>query len=197
MMFRNALIILGGLALVGAGCGRDNFAVSNPERGVIESAPGSYGGSETPPRPSGPFMITSPAFADGENIPEKYTCNGQDFSPPISFSNPPPGSIGLALIMEDPDSTPPATHWVLYNMPTDTTGIRDGDVPPGGVGQTIGGRLGYAGPCPSQGTHRYVFTLYAVDIPLELEDHVTKEEVMKAMEGHIVGTATLMGKYGK
>jgi Raf kinase inhibitor-like YbhB/YbcL family protein len=199
MTFRRILLLAAGAALFGVGCDRanTNFTVSNPERGTIQTPPANAPSDVAEQAPAGPLMLSSTAFLDGGNIPEKYTCNGQDFSPPVAFGNVPPKSVSLALIMEDADMTPSYTHWLLYNMPVTTSGILDGDIPPGAVGQTTDGRLGYAGPCPPQGTHRYVMTLYALDAPLQVENGATKDEVLKVMEGHILQKTTLMGKYGK
>ena len=147
-------------------------------------------------------QITSTAFAEGEMIPKQYTCDGADISPPLSWTGVPASAKSLALISDDPDA-PMGTwvHWVLYNIPPDTAGLPE-KVPPddtvlGGArhGKTDFGRLGYGGPCPPGGTHRYFFKLYALDTVLDLPVGATKDELLKAMKGHVLAEGELMGKY--
>jgi len=148
------------------------------------------------------IQVTSQAFAEGEMIPEKYTCDGNDISPPLSWSGVPEGTKSLALIGDDPDA-PMGTwvHWVLYNLPPDVVGIPE-NVPPHETlengakqGMTDFRRIGYGGPCPPGGTHRYFFKLYALDTLLELDAGATKKELLDAMEGHTLGEGQLMGRY--
>lgn len=151
------------------------------------------------------LKLTSPAFRDGERIPQKYTCEGKDVSPPLEWSGAPEGTKSFALICDDPDA-PMGTwvHWVVYNIPNTTNSLLEavpkGDVVLGGVsqGMTSFGWVGYGGPCPPRGpAHRYFFKLYALDTLLNLEPGVTKEKLLKAMEGHILATAQLMGLYSR
>ncbi len=150
-----------------------------------------------------PLQIASTAFTEGAPIPAKYTCDGRDVSPPLMWSGAPEGMRSFALIADDPDA-PAGTwvHWVLYNLPASTTELPEG-VPPaetvaggGRQGRNDFGRLGYGGPCPPRGRpHRYFFKLYALDTELNLPARATKQEVERAMRGHILADGQLMGTY--
>jgi hypothetical protein len=146
--------------------------------------------------------ITSTAFANEGMIPRRYTCDGEDISPPLSWRGVPPGAKSLALIADDPDA-PRKTwvHWVVYNVPAESGGLPE-NVPPektivggGRQGTSNFGRVGYGGPCPPSGTHRYFFKLYALDAELGLAPGATKEELLQAMAGHVLAEAQLMGRY--
>jgi len=148
------------------------------------------------------IKITSSAFENGGLIPAKYTCDGEDISPPLQWDGVPEGARSIALICDDPDA-PMGTfvHWVLFNLPAATKELTE-DVPadktlPNGVRQGITdfGRIGYGGPCPPSGTHRYFFKIYALDMELALKAGAGKRELLKAMEGHILGQGQLIGKY--
>jgi Raf kinase inhibitor-like YbhB/YbcL family protein len=148
------------------------------------------------------MQLTSPAFEAGGMIPAKYTCDGPDVSPSLRWANPPAGIKSFALIADDPDA-PVGTwvHWVLWNIPADAGGL-DENLPktaslPSGAqqGTTDFRRIGYGGPCPPSGTHRYYFKLYALDTMLELPSSATKRDLEGAMHGHILGQAELMGQY--
>jgi len=148
------------------------------------------------------MRITSPAFQHEETIPGKYTCKGANVNPPLRIEDVPEGTQSLVLIMDDPDVPknlrPEGVwdHWLVYNMPADLKVISEGEQPPGLPGQGTAGNLHYSGPCPPPGkTHRYFFSLYALDTKLHLVDEPSKAELMKAMEGHIVGRAILMGRF--
>ncbi|RJP20395.1 MAG: YbhB/YbcL family Raf kinase inhibitor-like protein [Candidatus Abyssobacteria bacterium SURF_5] len=151
------------------------------------------------------MQIKSSAFEEGGTIPKKYTCEGQDVSPPLSWSDPPNGTKSLALIADDPDA-PMGTwvHWVLYGLAPDVTRLSEG-VPPdnevlGGArqGRNDFGNIGYGGPCPPPGRpHRYYFKLYALDMKLSLAPGARKAELLKAMEAHILAEGQLMGRYGR
>jgi len=148
------------------------------------------------------FELTSSAVAHEEPIPQKYTCDGEDMSPPLEWSDPPEGTQSLALIADDPDA-PVGTwvHWVLYNLPAETRALSeavpsDADLPDGSSnGKNGWRRLGYGGPCPPSGTHRYFFKLYALDTTLDLAAGASKEQLLRAMEGHILAQTELMGTY--
>ena len=150
------------------------------------------------------FELTSTAFAPGEPIPPKYTCDGQDISPPLQWSDPPQGTQNLALICDDPDA-PVGTwvHWVLYNLPAQARSLPEAvpsqaELSDGSRhGKNGWGRLDYGGPCPPSGTHRYFFKLYALDTVLDLEAGADKKQVLQAMEGHILAQAELMGVYSR
>ncbi len=151
-----------------------------------------------------PFTLKSSAFAHGEPIPTRYTCQGQDVSPPLSWEGAPASTQSFALIMDDPDA-PAQTwvHWVLYNLPADVRALPEGVTAEGALpaqaaqGRNSWGREGYGGPCPPSGTHRYFFKLYALDSFLELPHGASKAELLRAMEGHILAQAQLMGTYHK
>mgnify|MGYP001827221761 CR=1 FL=1 len=142
------------------------------------------------------MKLTSPAFAHQAMIPQKYTCQGEDISPPLTLSNIPEGTISLALINEDPDA-PMGTwnHWLIWNIkPTEE--IKE-DSAPGIQGKNSWERNDYGGPCPPRGTHRYFFKLYALDTELDLPAGSTKEELEKAMVDHILEQTELLGVYQK
>ena len=148
------------------------------------------------------IKVKSEAFEEGGMIPKKYTCDGEDASPPLSWTGVPEGTEALALICDDPDA-PVGTwvHWVIFNIPPDTTGLSE-NIPPERVlesgarqGRNDFGNIGYGGPCPPRGTHRYYFKLYALDKKVDLEPGVTKDELLKAMEGHVLAEGKLMGRY--
>ncbi|MDI6791517.1 MAG: YbhB/YbcL family Raf kinase inhibitor-like protein [bacterium] len=151
-----------------------------------------------------PFELRSTAFTPGEPIPTKYTCDGEDISPPLQWSDPPRDTQSFALISDDPDA--PAgdwVHWVLYNLPAKTRTLPedvppDGDLPDGSRhGKNSWRRLGYGGPCPPGGTHRYFFKLYALDTVLNLAAGASKEQLLQAMKGHILARTELMGIYSR
>jgi len=146
------------------------------------------------------FELTSSVFANGEGIPAKYTCDSEDISPPLEWSNPPEGTQSLALIMDDPDA-PVGTwdHWLLFNIPADLRSFPEqAGPPPGSVdGKNSWGRTGYGGPCPPSGTHRYFFKFYALDNTLDLPAGADKTQLLQAIEGHILAQAELMGTYAR
>ncbi len=161
--------------------------------------------SPAPPEGTEPstLELTSTAFSQGAEIPEKYTCDGVDVSPPLSWRSPPEGTESLALIMDDPDA-PMGTwvHWVVYDIPADRGSLSEGvpaDEPlsDGSLqGKNGWQRDGYGGPCPPSGSsHRYVFTLYALDTELGLEAGATKGSVLDAMDGHVLAQGELIGTY--
>ena len=146
--------------------------------------------------------ITSSAFEDGGLIPAKYTCDGADISPPLQWDGPPEGTRSIALICDDPDA-PVGTfvHWVLFNLPPETKELVE-NVPadetlPNGAKQGTSdfGRIGYGGPCPPSGTHRYFFKIYALDTEIDLAVGAGKSQLLKAIEGHILAQGQLIGKY--
>ncbi len=147
---------------------------------------------------TGTITVTSNAFAEGNKIPAKYTCTGQSISPELKWSGAPTSTQAWALIMEDPDAPSGTfTHWVLFNIPANTTELPEGAKNIGVEGQNSGRRNGYTGPCPPSGTHRYFFHLYALDGNLNWQAGATRQEVDSALAGHILGQGTLMGTYNK
>lgn len=154
------------------------------------------------------LMITSTAFEDGGAMAAKYTCEGPNISPPLTWSGVPDGARSLALIVDDPDAPDPAApkmtyvHWVLYNLPVDSGGLPEGttsgDMPPGTLeGTNDWQRTGYGGPCPPIGRHRYFHKLYALDVHLEDLKEPTKNALLAAMEGHVIAQAQIVGTYRK
>jgi len=150
------------------------------------------------------IKLTSSAFKEGAMIPAQYTCDGKDISPPLNWSAVPEGTQSFALICDDPDA-PIGTWvlWVVYNIPDKVTALPE-NVPPhksvmGNIlqGMTDFRRIGYGGPCPPRGTHRYYFKIYALDTMLNLPAGATKRELLRAMEGHILVEGQLMGRYGR
>lgn len=143
--------------------------------------------------------LTSTAFSHGQDIPQKYSCDGSDISPPLAFSNVPEAAQSLALIMHDPDAPGGAfTHWLVWNIDPQVGEFSENAVPPGAVeGKNSFGKLGYGGPCPPGEEHRYFFKLYALDTMLELGSGAGKGELLSAMQGHILDTAELMGKFAR
>jgi len=152
------------------------------------------------------FTLTSAAFRDGAGIPVKYTCDGLDVSPPLSWSSAPTGTRGFALIVDDPDAPAGSwVHWVLYNLPAavfelpeNIAKVESLDLDGARQGRNDFRRPGYGGPCPPPGpAHRYFFKLYALAAPLTLKAGAQKRDVEAAMEGHVLATAQLMGTYGR
>jgi Raf kinase inhibitor-like YbhB/YbcL family protein len=150
------------------------------------------------------MIIMSSAFQDGGMIPSKYTCDGQDISPPLSWSGVPYNAKSLALISDDPDA-PMGTwvHWVVYNIPPNETSFEEGitkdSLAQKGIlqGTTDFRRQEYGGPCPPSGTHRYYFKLYALGTELNPEKGANKKQVEAAMEGQVLMQGQLMGRYSR
>jgi len=152
--------------------------------------------------------LTSKAFKNGGEIPSRYTCQGEDISPPLSWSGVPAGTKSLALIVDDPDAPDPAhpkmtwVHWVLFNIPPQVTtlseGVKEAELPPRvKSGLNDWQRTGYGGPCPPIGRHRYFFKLYALDRVLDDLELPSKADLEAAMKGHVLAKAVLIGTYKK
>lgn len=150
------------------------------------------------------LRLTTPAFEEGGSIPPRFTCTGEDISPALEWSEPPGGTQSFALIMDDPDA-PSGTfvHWVIFNIPASSRGLSEA-MPQGaslndGTQQGLGSshENGYMGPCPPSGTHRYFFKLYALDAMLTISSNVGAGDLMKALSGHILANAELMGTFKK
>ena len=167
--------------------------------GVSGASSGEQGGKAMA------FELKSAAFTAGSNIPKKFTCDGPDVSPALSWSEPPAGTKSLALIMDDPDA-PVGTwvQWVLYDLPASERELAE-DVPKEGQlksgarqGRNDFQRIGYGGPCPPPGKpHRYLFKLYALDAKVNLKPSATKQGLERAIKGHILVQTELMGRYGR
>lgn len=154
------------------------------------------------------LQITSSAFAHGASIPQQFTCEGADRSPPLSWSGAPAATRSFALIVEDPDAPDPAApkmtwvHWVLYNLSPSTTALAEGVTPralPSGTlqGKNDWRRSGYGGPCPPIGRHRYFHKLFALDCMLPDLAEPTRDHLLRAMKGHVLAQAELVGTYEK
>jgi hypothetical protein len=154
------------------------------------------------------FALRSPAFADGEEIPVRHTCEGEDVSPPLSWSAPPDGTRSLALVVDDPDAPDPRAprmtwvHWVVVDLPPAAGSLPEGVAPEDLPGEARAGRndwkrTGYGGPCPPVGRHRYFHKLYALDAVLPRVAAPTKAELEQAMAGHVLAEAVLVGTYAK
>lgn len=149
--------------------------------------------------------LSSPAFKDGEAIPRRYTCEGEDLSPPLHWTVPPAATKSFVIIVDDPDA-PAGTwvHWVIYNLPLDLRGLTEGipakDQLPDGAMQGLNDfkRVGYGGPCPPPGKpHRYYFKLYALDTVLHMKPRATKHQVLDACNGHMLAEAQLIGRFAR
>lgn len=143
------------------------------------------------------LQLSSPAFENSRPIPERYSCQGQNISPPLSIKGVPAAAESLAIIMHDPDA--PAgdwLHWTIWNIAPQTTQLREGSLPGGTTeGITDFGTIGYGGPCPPSGTHRYFFELYALDSKLDLPDGSRRGELEEAIQKHLLTKAELVGLF--
>ena len=179
------------ISILACSCARQPQSVSNQT-----NLPPTNQNKATPA-----IKVTSTAFTEGEAIPRQYTCDGVNISPSLEWT-PTPGAKTLAIVCDDPDA--PAgtwTHWLVYNLPGATMGLIENmpaqeKVGGGGMqGTNDFGKIGYGGPCPPRGTHRYFFKVYALDSELSLKPAATKDQLMKAMEGHVIAQGQLMGTY--
>ncbi len=145
-----------------------------------------------------PFTLTSPAFSPGGQIPVRFSCDGEDVSPPLEWAGAPPGTATLALVVDDPDANG-FVHWVLFGLTGAASGrLREGistspEAPPQGTNDFR--RIGWGGPCPPSGTHRYRFTFYALDAPVALTGGPRATELRRAVEGHVLAQARLEASY--
>lgn len=150
------------------------------------------------------FQLISPEFQEGQPIPRKFSCDGQDASPQLNWKDAPAGTSNFALIVHDPDvPSGDWVYWVLYNIPAESNKLTEGvpaekELADGTLqGRNSWHQVRYGGPCPPGGTHRYIFTLYALDIKLKLEAGAERREVVHAMQGHILAESKLMGTYSR
>lgn len=190
----NKKAVVGGILLVVAAVGA--WYISIPFVG-----PGKYAPAITPSPTQMPqsMKLTSSAFANEEKIPKDFTCDGRKVNPPLIISGIPPGTKSLAIIVDDPDA--PAgtfTHWVIWNIDPGTQEIQSGQIPPKSEeGTNSAGRIGYTPPCPPSGSHRYFFTLFAVDTTIGLDGKAKKADLEAQMHGHIIEQTNLIGAYGR
>jgi Raf kinase inhibitor-like YbhB/YbcL family protein len=183
-------------ALLLTACGAPNLT-GQPASAETGAPPESLEGAMS-------FELTSTAFSQGEPIPARYSCDGEDISPPLTWSDPPEGTQSFALIMDDPDA-PVGTwdHWILFNIPVGRRELpenapleaKNQDPDAIFVGRNSWGRADYGGPCPPSGTHRSFFKLYALNTTLGLLSGANKGELLKGMEGYILAQTELMGTY--
>lgn len=146
--------------------------------------------------------VTSTAFDQGDMIPDKYSCKGSNMSPPLAWKNVPTQAKTIAIIADDPDA-PRGTwvHWVLYNLPVNISELPEAQPQEKQLGNgasqgvNTSGKVGYEGPCPPSGTHRYYFKVYALDSELTCKDNMTKVQLLEAMKGHLLAEGELMGRY--
>jgi hypothetical protein len=188
-------------ASLAVGCHDQGSAAYSP---AAENRVSNPAGSTTTAQAK--LTLTSPAFVADAAIPAKYSCEGQNESPPLAWSGAPPGTRSLALIVQDPDAPDPAaptkvvTHWVIYNLPPTAEAIGEGGSNlPAGAEQAKNekGDDGYMGPCPPKGRHRYFFKLYALDTVLHELSAPTEKDIEQALQGHVVGTGELVGTFQK
>ncbi len=174
------------------------FLLSSLLFACTKEAPGAAS-----PAPQANLELTSTAFQNGGNIPAKYTCDSENLSPPLAWGEPPTGTKSFALICDDPDAPIGVfTHWVVFNIPPTTRQLEE-DVPAqerlanGALqGKSGFGKLGYGGPCPPRGSpHHYRFNIYALDTVLDLKPGASKNDLLEAMEGHILAQGELIGIY--
>lgn len=149
-----------------------------------------------------PMRVTSASFSDGGTIPSQHTCDGDDTSPALQWSDPPAATKSFAIVMNDPDAPVDFTHWIAYNIPPDVWALAEGAsapnaMPKGSAEGTNGfGRFGYAGPCPPLGEpHHYIFSVYALDIRLELPPGVTRKQFDAAISGHVLARGRIIGSF--
>ena len=174
-------IALATLALLLTGCGDD-----------ASSSPTGFRAEATDT-----IEVTSTAFADGEPIPEKYTCDGEEVSPPLAWPGIPSEADAVALVVDDPDAPSGTfTHWVVLDIPVSTTSSEEGGLPQGGSQMTSSaGSASYAGPCPPSGIHVYRFTVFALDAPTGLPEGSSLDDALAALDGHVVAWGMLTGSY--
>jgi len=193
------------LLLVLIGCGRNTSSTADTSASSAINAATTDAGSGSKVMS---IKVTSPAFQPGGPIPSKYTCDGQDVSPPLSWSGAPSSTKSFALIVDDPDAPDPAkpqrvyVHWVLYNIPASITSLPENasktGLPKGAVqGKNDWGKPQYGGPCPPIGRHRYFFKLYALDAELTGLSSPTKADLERVMKGHVIDSGELIGTYQK
>lgn len=163
----------------------------------------SFGGAEMKKKEIKDLTVTCPVFKHMELIPAKYTCDGENISPEISWEDAPEETESFVLIADDPDAPVGIwVHWVVFNIPEDVTSLRENfpkkDTVDNDINQGVSSfkEIGYGGPCPPSGTHRYFFKVYAVDTEVDLDpQRATKEKVLNAIKGHVLAYGELVGTY--
>jgi hypothetical protein len=196
VMFRVCVFSLAAVGLLGA-CSQKTPAPQKTNS-EMDTAPASSPASRTA------ISVASSAFSEGGSIPQQFTCDGGDVSPTISWSGVPSNAKTLALIVEDPDA-PGGTfgHWLVFNLSPDTNGLPEGGgsskkLPVSGIeGTNDFNKVGYGGPCPPSGTHHYIFRVLALDDGLTLGSEATREDLLRAAQGHVVAEGKLTGTYSR
>ena len=191
------MFLCAAILLTSAACGNSQRSTAPPPAPQASTSTSS-------PQQKSEMKLTSTAFKEGEAIPRGYTCDGANVSPPLEWTAVPKTAKTIVIIADDPDA-PSGTfvHWVLYNLPGDGLGLIENTpqtetLKGGGVqGKNDFGKIGYGGPCPPSGTHRYFFKFYALDGELTLKPGATKAEVEQAMEGHALAQTQLIGTYSR
>ena len=145
------------------------------------------------------MKIQSTAFENNQTIPKKYSCDGEEINPRLSFLDVPQDVQSLALIVDDPDAPSGIfTHWTLWNIDPKSSGISENNIPAGAIqGNSDAGKIGYIGPCPPSGTHHYFFKLYALDSMIDLPSGSKRSDLEKTMENHIIARAEFVGLYSR
>ncbi len=193
---RIALVATLALAALAVGCDDDEAPVSTDD--TPTAAEPSV--TDEPSPEAGTMELSSSAFEPNATIPTVYTCDGDNISPPLTIVEVPDEAVALALIVDDPDAPSGSfIHWAVWSIDPATTEVAEGAVPAGASeGLRGAGGSGYTGPCPPTGVHRYIFTLYALDAELTLDAATAgRDELVAAMEGHIVAEAELIGTYSR
>jgi Raf kinase inhibitor-like YbhB/YbcL family protein len=176
------------------------FALPACQAGSVGQPAATEVAMQSTSQQTGEFTLTSPEFADGQAIPRRYACDGEDVSPPLTWTGAPGDAAAMALIVDDPDAGG-FVHWVVFDMTASASGSlpagwsKSPDAPPQGTNGF--GRVGYGGPCPPSGTHRYAFRLLALGEALGLSGSPAAQQVLDAAAGHILGEARLTGTYRK
>ena len=146
----------------------------------------------------GSIKVSSSAFTEGGNIPPKFTCDGEDTSPPLKTEGIPENAKAVVMIVDDPDAPGGLfNHWLVWNIDPKTTSLEEGKAPAGVTGTNDFGKSAYGGPCPPSGSHRYSFKVFALDQQLQLRAGAKRKEVDAAIKGHVIGQGELMGRYSK
>ncbi len=198
-------IVVVGIVVFDRGSAPPESGIPTDAPPAEETAPSDTTNTSNTNATQSSMQLTSSAFGYNETIPSKYTCDGANTIPPLSFEGVPEEARSLVLIMDDPDIPDRVKqakgievfdHWAAFNIPPDVDGVTEGEEPRGAVlGANDAGGNGYTGPCPPDAEHRYIFKLYALDTELDLQAGASKQEVEQAMEGHIVDRAELIGRY--
>jgi Raf kinase inhibitor-like YbhB/YbcL family protein len=212
-MLRTPLITLtAAVSLAAFGCNNNRDVTDSLIESNTETGPEMTAGLSDPAPTPATIALSSPAFRDGGALPTRFTCDGRDVSPPLSWTDVPEGARSLVLVVSDPDA-PRGTfsHWVVFNLPPDLNELQEGIGPGGSIGSVAGAsdtnptqgtngfnNAGYNGPCPPQGSaHHYVFQIYALDTVLALDESANREQILEALEGHVLAEGRLTAVFSR